>query len=126
MTNEFIIFDAEGLKISNQRVVTTGETYYVRSITSVRKEVGLRAFKVCILLTTLFSVSAIISASAKGTFGDLLLPIIMAVITYAFRPVYMLTIGSAGGERKVFSTRKKVVVDGAIDAIHQAIQGITP
>lgn len=130
MSEERAFLNADGVYVSNTRVVIHGTTYAMANITSVRKHVvpasnGCAALLIAVAAIGIVGALATALTNSGDAWGGVFLcGILLLIGVLWFRSLktkYHLMLATAGGERQGLSSEDQTVVDRVTAAVADAI-----
>jgi hypothetical membrane protein len=131
MSEEHVFLQAEGLYVSNTKVILHGTTYATANITSVQKRFTPASKGCAYIFVAVLALATIGSLGnfRSGHFGEsLLMFLVFAGLLAAgifwlrsLRPTYHVVLASASGERQGMSSKDNELVDRVIGGITDAI-----
>ena len=118
--SEKTFFNADGISVTNARVVIGGQTYAMSGITSVRSIEEKPSRKGPIILGIIGIIFMLIGEAATIVIG--LIGIALAVFWFvSIKPTYHIGLVSASGESKALNSKDQAYISKIVNAINEAI-----
>ena len=118
--NEKTFFNANGISVTNARVVIAGQTYAMSGITSVRAIEEKPSRKGSIILGIIGIIFLLIGQSSTIIIG--IIGIALAVVWFILtKPTYHIGLVSASGESKALNSKDSAYISKIVNAINEAI-----
>lgn len=118
--SEKTFFNADGISVTNARVVIGGQTYAMSGITSVRSIEEKPSRKGPIILGIIGAICLLPGEAAAIVFGLILIG--LAVLWFIMtKPTYHVGLVSASGESKALSSKDAAYISKIVTAINEAI-----
>ena len=118
LSEERFLYSDGGIKISKLRFIVGGQTYAMSGITSVKSEPVPPNIRLPLLLIIL---GLVLMRSGFSPF-EVLVVVVAGLMLLASRcGKYSVTLGTAGGEIRSFTSRNKTLIEGVVKALNEAI-----
>jgi hypothetical protein len=121
---ETILLDEGGIKVTNARFITQGQTYAMSGVTSVKSSAfqPSRLGPILLILFGGFGALASLSGRSVGVAVAMLILAALGVVWFrSKKPVYAVMLTSASGESKAFSSNDARFVARIVSSINDAM-----